>query len=335
MTTKLLIEPLRRFTIRTRMMGAVAIVLALLTLVGAGGLYAQQRIEHANVELADHVLTELDTLGQLRSAMGDLRRYEKDMLLSYENVQAATRYHAKWTAAFAAVTQRTDDMLRGGEDSDNEVLRALRADLEGYAKGAEPVFKQVLASSYDNAAAANRLLESKAKPSIHAAEQRLAKLSELIAGEAAAVKADSHAAATRAHWVLGVTVALALALVVPLTLVNMVSICRPLAEARALANAIAQGDLSQRIEAQGRDETADLLRALGAMQQRLRELVGQVRGSADTIQDASVEVAHGNADLSQRTEESASSLQQTASSMEQLTGTVRQTADSARTANQL
>ena len=43
----------------------------------------------------------------------------------------------------------------------------------------------------------------------------------------------------------------------------------------------------------------------------------------------------GNQDLSTRTEHTASSLQETASSMEQLTGTVKQTADSARTANQL
>ena len=44
---------------------------------------------------------------------------------------------------------------------------------------------------------------------------------------------------------------------------------------------------------------------------------------------ASTEVAGGNADLSQRTEQAAANLQQTASSMEQLTGTVRQSADSA------
>jgi methyl-accepting chemotaxis protein len=335
MMSNLLIEPLRRFTIRTRMIGAVAIVLALLTLVGGGGLYAQQRIEHANVELADHVLSELDTLGQLRSAMGDLRRFEKDMLLSYDNAQGAARYHAKWTAALATTLKQVDNMLSGEEDGDNEVLRALRAELDSYAKGAEPVFKQVLAGSFDSAVAANRLLEAKAKPSIHGAEQRLAKLSELITGEAATVKAESHAAATSAHWVLGGAFVLALVLVVPLTLINMASICRPLTEAQALANAIAAGDLSQRIEVRGHDEPAALLHALAAMQQRLRTLVGQVRGSADSIQTASSEVAHGNADLSQRTEESASSLQQTASSMEQLTGTVKQTADSARTANQL
>ena len=47
------------------------------------------------------------------------------------------------------------------------------------------------------------------------------------------------------------------------------------------------------------------------------------------------EISQGNVDLSQRTEEQASSLQQTASSMEQLTSTVKQTADNAQQATRL
>jgi len=49
----------------------------------------------------------------------------------------------------------------------------------------------------------------------------------------------------------------------------------------------------------------------------------------------SEEIAAGNNDLSQRTEQSAASLEETASSMQQLTATVKQSADSARQANQL
>ena len=72
--------------------------------------------------------------------------------------------------------------------------------------------------------------------------------------------------------------------------------------------------------------------------QALRQIegaVGQVRHGADSVSVAAQQIAGGNADLSARTEQTASNLQQAANSMAQLTSTVNQTAESARTANQL
>jgi len=71
------------------------------------------------------------------------------------------------------------------------------------------------------------------------------------------------------------------------------------------------------------------------MNDNLVDLVGKVRMGTDQITTASSEIASGNLDLSQRTEEQVSSLEETASSMEELTSTVRQNADNARQANQL
>jgi methyl-accepting chemotaxis protein len=73
---------------------------------------------------------------------------------------------------------------------------------------------------------------------------------------------------------------------------------------------------------------------LSALQQ-IERSIGEVRLSAESIGNAAQEIAVGNSDLSQRTEQGASALQQTASSMVQISSTVRQTADSARTADQL
>ena len=69
--------------------------------------------------------------------------------------------------------------------------------------------------------------------------------------------------------------------------------------------------------------------------QSLNTAMGTVRDNIANIQTASGEIAGGSADLSHRTEQTASSLQQTASSMEQLTGSVRHSADAAAQANQL
>ncbi|WP_426116935.1 methyl-accepting chemotaxis protein [Massilia sp. PWRC2] len=112
-------------------------------------------------------------------------------------------------------------------------------------------------------------------------------------------------------------------------------ISRSLALAMDAANAVAQGDLTHRIRVEGKDEIAQLLTSLSAMQDSLVDIVGQVRSGTDTIATASNQIAAGNLDLSSRTEQQASSLEETASSMEELTSTVKQNAENARQANQL
>ncbi len=78
-----------------------------------------------------------------------------------------------------------------------------------------------------------------------------------------------------------------------------------------------------------------LMADLAEMVQSLRTTVAEVRQSTDTVNHAASEIAAGNLDLSNRTEQAASNLIRTASAMEELTATVKQTADAAHTANQL
>ncbi|TFW27716.1 methyl-accepting chemotaxis protein, partial [Duganella callida] len=145
--------------------------------------------------------------------------------------------------------------------------------------------------------------------------------------------ADSLQRLTANTIVIGglLTIALAMALAWLLSR----SIVAPLTDAVRIARTVAAGDLSSRIEARTRDETGEMLEALGEMNRSLLNIVGEVRRGTDTIATATTEIARGNQDLSTRTEQQASSLEETASSMEQLTGTVKQNADNARQANQL
>ncbi|MFZ3040401.1 MAG: methyl-accepting chemotaxis protein [Thiobacillus sp.] len=113
------------------------------------------------------------------------------------------------------------------------------------------------------------------------------------------------------------------------------AITRPLNDAVKLARAVAEGDLTQRIEVHSTNEVGQLMQALKDMNDSLVRVVGQVRSGVDTVATASNQIAAGNLDLSSRTEEQASSLEETASSMEELTSTVKQNAENARQANQL
>ncbi|WP_164963949.1 methyl-accepting chemotaxis protein [Rubrivivax sp. JA1026] len=113
------------------------------------------------------------------------------------------------------------------------------------------------------------------------------------------------------------------------------SITRPLERAVEVAQAVAAGDLTRRVEVDANDEVGRVLHALETVNANLSRTMNQVREAAETLQTASAEIATGTADLSSRTEQQASSLQQTAASMEQLNSTVRNNTDTARAAAQM
>ena len=110
---------------------------------------------------------------------------------------------------------------------------------------------------------------------------------------------------------------------------------RFLAGFSAHAERIAAGDLSTDIAVDGDTDAAQVLRSLQTLQNELRRSISAIRSGADGVTVAASEIASGNADLSARTEQTASNLQTAASSMAQLNATVRQSADSASQANQL
>ncbi|MEP9319258.1 methyl-accepting chemotaxis protein [Pseudomonas sp. LABIM340] len=99
--------------------------------------------------------------------------------------------------------------------------------------------------------------------------------------------------------------------------------------------ALAQGDLTQRIDADYQGTFGELKDYANETAQSLSRMLGQIREAADTIHTAASEIASGNAELSTRTEQQASSLEETASSMEELTSTVKLNAENARQANSL
>ncbi|EIB99462.1 methyl-accepting chemotaxis protein [Pantoea sp. Sc1] len=94
-------------------------------------------------------------------------------------------------------------------------------------------------------------------------------------------------------------------------------------------------DLTQRLPASNSPEFNAVAQSFNQFISYLQGLIQQVGDSALAITAASREIASGNANLSSRTEDQASSIVETAASMEQLTGTVRQNADNATHANQL
>jgi methyl-accepting chemotaxis protein len=112
-------------------------------------------------------------------------------------------------------------------------------------------------------------------------------------------------------------------------------IVRPIHEAVRLADALAGGDLTAETRYASRDEFGELHATLNKLRRELAGAVGSIRRSAEGVSVAAGQIARGNSDLSNRTQQQASSLEETSSSMEELTSTVKQNAGNAAQANQL
>lgn len=98
--------------------------------------------------------------------------------------------------------------------------------------------------------------------------------------------------------------------------------------------AIAEGDLTARMEGDFHGVFAQMRDDANATVAQLTNIVTGIQQAADHINSGASEIASGNDDLSRRTEQQAASLEETAASMEELTSTVRQNAENARKANQ-
>jgi methyl-accepting chemotaxis protein len=325
---------MRAFSIRLRMRGAIVMVLALFALVGLTGVLSGRHLASLNDEVMTRSVQRVYTLGDIRGGLGEVRQHEKNMVIDYEDGVAVLKHRELWAKSIDKTKKALAVLLEGQEDADNALAKKATEQIDAYAKATQQVLEQIQNGAYDNARTADKML-ARAKEHIAQVEQNVLGIQNIIDSEAKATQ-DAFRTSMRNALITFVGVlGLVLVLVVPATLLNSVSITRPMVHAREVAMAIAQGDLTHRIDTEGKDETADLLRALSHMQQSLSGLVGEVAQASESIHTASNEVASGNTDLSHRTEQAASNLQQTASSMEQLTGTVRHSAEAATQASQM
>jgi len=139
-------------------------------------------------------------------------------------------------------------------------------------------------------------------------------------------------------WALGLGLLsiVGVSLVLGLSLDRMV--LRPIggepAEAAAVAERIAAGDLSQPVGV-GSQDASSLMMQLQTMQSSLGNVVAKVRQGAQAVASACAEISVGNRDLSSRTENQAQALRQTTSSMDELGAAVRHNADNAKQATEL
>ncbi|TXC65300.1 HAMP domain-containing protein [Piscinibacter aquaticus] len=223
------------------------------------------------------------------------------------------------------------DFARLDVSAQEKELLALASQLRGKA---DPIVQEAIgyAMAFDGEEAAKTLTTRPAPIQAEwgAALQQLGRVqAERAAAQAAEIAVSNDRRALALASALAVVALAAAAFALMLTR----SVTRPLEQAAQAAERVAQGDLSVRLNADGRDEAAQLLRALQSMAEQLAGMVRSVRESSDAIRGAAAEISTGNADLSNRTEQSAASLQEASATLDSLTDSVAENNGHARDAS--
>ena len=324
---------LGRLSIRTRLYFGTIFSLVLLVIIGAMGFIALDRTRGTLEVLFSQRVQTLTDMSDLRTALGDLRRAEKDIIINFNNTVEVAALRESWGKTLAALRKSLADVrqVQAGDAAFVAAIDKSLDEIKQYEGGIVPIFDQIERAQIDGAgggAYADRL-----KTHMEATDQLFSRLATSAREQMQEARQGVDTLAATMSGLIGVALVLALAVLIPLTYLSVRSITRSLAQARDLAERIAGGDLSGDTQALNHDEVGQLVTAMGRMQQSLRGLVRQVQDAAGNISTASSEIATGNHDLSQRTEQTAANLEEAASSMEMLTSTVQQSAQASRQAS--
>ncbi len=319
-------------TIKSRLIIVVGFLSMLLAGIGGFGVYGMNQMDAAFKGVYDNRVLPLGDLGRV---LDDMQRIRFNTMISSnsENPAVVAERKALNDQRFAEIGSLWSQYMATEFIPEETVLaKEFEQQWKSASQSVEYSMNAALNKDYK---VAQQNLHDDLYTKFDAAHSTMFKLLDMqrVLGTSEYKGANE---AYKQHLSLSNTIILAgLILAIIAGFLLMRAIIRPLNEAVTIANAVASGDLTTRIEVNSTNEMGRLLQALKTMNGNLLDLVGKVRHSTESIATASSEIASGNMDLSQRTEEQASSLEETASSMEELTSTVRQNADNARQANQL
>ncbi len=322
---------MNRFRISTRLTILLAFLCLLLLGIGAAGTFGMGRTSEGMRSVYEDRVVPLKQLKAVADAYAvgvvDAAHKVRDGAMTPQQGRQALAQGRKEAEANWSAYQATDLVAR--ERQLSEQLKPLLRKADTAVGQLDTLF------SAGDLAALTAFAAREMYPAIDPLQDVLGQLIEvqLTMAHSAYEEATQTYATVRALTIGAVVLGVLFAMLMGGAMIRQIA--RDLGNAVQITAAVAQGDLTARIEARGRDEITQLLNGLESMRDNLARVVSGVRGNAEGVATASSEIASGNHDLSSRTEEQASALEETAASMEQLNATVKQNADNARQANQL
>ncbi|MEB0257303.1 Tar ligand binding domain-containing protein, partial [Undibacterium sp. 5I1] len=327
--------------IKTLITAALGILIAMLLVVGAAGIYSTK---HTSTLLQDTSLRNVKVVAMIEKIRFKMEINRSQILQALQHNPAtewAKLHDHPLTVHYKIIDDTTAEInalwssyLHDITDLNEKALADTWFEKSGKL-GTVNIAAANAAMQQEKWDEAELILIKSINPVLRTSDVDLRTLTDLLAKRVASdrvtVAADISSTSYLMFGVLIVSVLIGAATIFLL----IRGITSPLRQAIGIAERVAQGDLTAQISSRSRNEFGLLINALGSMNTNLLGIVTDVRAATFTIDQAADRIATGNADLSLRTAQQASSLEKTASSMEELTATVKQNSDNAMQADQL
>jgi methyl-accepting chemotaxis protein len=312
-----------RLTVKAKLAGAFGVVLVL-SMVAGGVAY---------VKLSEMVATT-DSMVARAGRMEKAAELEKDILLQVRAekntiISASDGELERFTAEIgnirAALATTKDEIHATASEAGKKLIERFAAVYSGMNVVEDQTVKL---ARQDKAKAAEHSMTEGRKAvgeAMEAANDYVEYARKTMAEQAAQAREDGG----RAQMLLLVLLVVSVAVGMAAAILIAVSISRGLSRAVGLANAVAQGDLSQKLTLTSNDEIGDLIKALNSTVEKLRSIVAEAMTAARNVSAGSQELSASAEQLSQGATEQASSAEEASSSMEEMAANVKQNAENA------
>ncbi len=321
----------KNLRVTTAVSAILAVFVALFALAAAAGIFVLREnradieaLGRGSIERASDLSDMTSSLFQARAALTDAKTAMEGGL---EEARDQSLNHADALLKQAAASLAR---LRANADTSAQGAPLFDQALAAYAAFADqtlaPMFKAIKGW---NGIEVNRLVDKVLPVSGSAYVKQADAYQAYARQQGQAAVADASQTMQRVTVVAAAVLGFVLVLAVLIRLAFRRRILRPLNEAGAHFDRIADGDLTGNIAVHGNNEIGVLYSAMRRMQTGLSAAVASVRHGVEEIHTGSGEIAAGGADMSDRTARQAGSLQEAAANMTQLAHTVQMTAGNA------
>jgi methyl-accepting chemotaxis protein len=327
---------LSNLRINTRLIGAFSVIVAIMIVLVSTAKISQDR-QVAAQDMNVHTYKVMDEADAMLAALIDIETGSRGYMLT--GVDSFLEPLTKGRQSFDTHWHTIKD-LTADNASQQRRLDALKDAMTAwYSIGVDPglvLRREVVAGSKNMDAVVAYVREASGKSGMDEMRRQLAEIGSVEMDLLAQRRAQMQSARETASFVLIGGGGLAVALAIILAVVIGRSIITPLRQVLSATEDLraGDGDLTYRLPPMGA-EFGQISTSMNGFIEKLQAIILQTKEASDSISSGAMQIARGNDDLSQRTQEQAAALEETASSMEEMTATVKQNADNARQANQL